>query len=276
MPTPSQGSSRKKSSVPDIDWKANNGALLWQLIGELEKPENFRVLFGKRDKNENTSGDRKITVYKRVAQAILPDGYAAHPNISRSPDVGKKSEVELKLVKCGFKVFFRNKQVRSKLELQLELRGSGGGRLELGWQRALVYRRLPFGFPQGNAGNKERVPSLSEDVWGNTEHLDKSVMVSVVLYRVFRRARSTDISKSRRLQSSWRSSGGICIAVTSVQALTAHDVRRRGDRAAWDKGSTLVMDGLNGTPCGVYGRSLSSPLGAYFLQPAELQLELQL
>ncbi|KAI0724894.1 hypothetical protein C8Q72DRAFT_936863, partial [Fomitopsis betulina] len=48
----SQGSSRKKSSVPDIDWKANNGALLWQLIGELEKPENFRVLFGKRDKNE--------------------------------------------------------------------------------------------------------------------------------------------------------------------------------------------------------------------------------
>ncbi|KAI0732125.1 hypothetical protein C8Q72DRAFT_774919 [Fomitopsis betulina] len=52
MPTPSQGSSRKKSSVPDIDWKANNGALLWQLIGELEKPENFRVLFGKRDKNE--------------------------------------------------------------------------------------------------------------------------------------------------------------------------------------------------------------------------------
>jgi hypothetical protein len=38
--------------VPVIDWSGNNGALIWQLITELEKPENFKVFLGKRDKHE--------------------------------------------------------------------------------------------------------------------------------------------------------------------------------------------------------------------------------
>ena len=43
---------KTKSNVPDIDWKANNGHLLWRIIEEAEKPANFNVLFEKKEKGE--------------------------------------------------------------------------------------------------------------------------------------------------------------------------------------------------------------------------------
>ena len=47
MPKPST-----KSFIPPISWDADQQALTWALLNELEKQENFKVLFGKRDPKE--------------------------------------------------------------------------------------------------------------------------------------------------------------------------------------------------------------------------------
>ena len=41
-----------KPSIPPIGWDANQQALTWALLNELEKKENFKVLFGKKDLKE--------------------------------------------------------------------------------------------------------------------------------------------------------------------------------------------------------------------------------
>jgi len=43
---------RKISAIGTISWGANSSALISQLLCEVEKPENFKVLFGKKDKHE--------------------------------------------------------------------------------------------------------------------------------------------------------------------------------------------------------------------------------
>ena len=43
---------RSKSALPSINWTADDSALLWSLISEMEKKENTKVLFGKKEKNE--------------------------------------------------------------------------------------------------------------------------------------------------------------------------------------------------------------------------------
>ena len=42
----------KRADLPHVDWQADGQALTWQLVTELEKDENYQVLFGKKDKNE--------------------------------------------------------------------------------------------------------------------------------------------------------------------------------------------------------------------------------
>ncbi|KJA17247.1 hypothetical protein HYPSUDRAFT_106891, partial [Hypholoma sublateritium FD-334 SS-4] len=72
-----------KASEPQIgaiNWTNN---LVWALLGEIEKDNNYRVLFGKRDPSENTSGERKSMVYKRIAQAVLPDLFGINANTIR-------------------------------------------------------------------------------------------------------------------------------------------------------------------------------------------------
>lgn len=61
------------ANLPDVPWAANHETLTWALLTELEKPENNRVLFGKTSKKENTSGDNKAAVCRRIAKAIIPD-----------------------------------------------------------------------------------------------------------------------------------------------------------------------------------------------------------
>ena len=46
--TASQGSQR----LPEIPWAQNDGRLVWSLISEMERPENFKVLLGKKDNKE--------------------------------------------------------------------------------------------------------------------------------------------------------------------------------------------------------------------------------
>jgi hypothetical protein len=46
---------RKTSALGPITWGANSSFLIHQLLCEVEKPENFKVLFGKKDKHEVSS-----------------------------------------------------------------------------------------------------------------------------------------------------------------------------------------------------------------------------
>ncbi|KAJ6600082.1 hypothetical protein B0H10DRAFT_2231118 [Mycena sp. CBHHK59/15] len=67
--------------LAQITWATDEGALTWILLEKLQKKENFVVLFGKQDPKENTSGDRKMTVYERIAQEMFPEEYKDHSMI---------------------------------------------------------------------------------------------------------------------------------------------------------------------------------------------------
>ena len=41
-----------KSRIPDINWSANKSSLIWALLAQIEKDENYRVLYGKKDVSE--------------------------------------------------------------------------------------------------------------------------------------------------------------------------------------------------------------------------------
>jgi hypothetical protein len=43
---------RKVSNIPPLPWTAERSKLVWTLLTEVEKAENFKVLFGKRTKGE--------------------------------------------------------------------------------------------------------------------------------------------------------------------------------------------------------------------------------
>jgi hypothetical protein len=43
---------RKQSNLPDFPWTADKNKLVWDLITEMEKPDNSKVLFGKKEKGE--------------------------------------------------------------------------------------------------------------------------------------------------------------------------------------------------------------------------------
>jgi hypothetical protein len=43
---------RKVSNIPPLPWAAEQSKLIWALLTEVEKTENFKVLFGKRTKGE--------------------------------------------------------------------------------------------------------------------------------------------------------------------------------------------------------------------------------
>ena len=39
----------EKPRIPEINWSAHNSSAVWALLAEIEKKENYRVLFGKKD-----------------------------------------------------------------------------------------------------------------------------------------------------------------------------------------------------------------------------------
>ncbi|KAF9232442.1 hypothetical protein BU15DRAFT_55018 [Melanogaster broomeanus] len=64
------------AALPPIAWDANNHALVWQLIMEITKPQNLKVLCGKLTKHENTSGETKASVFRRIGSVLLPELHA--------------------------------------------------------------------------------------------------------------------------------------------------------------------------------------------------------
>ncbi|KAF8577567.1 hypothetical protein K439DRAFT_1364451, partial [Ramaria rubella] len=68
----------KVSGIPtSLLWAANNSAKTLQLIEEIGKLENFKILFGKKDKKENTSGESKTKGFNHIGGNIWPE-YTVH------------------------------------------------------------------------------------------------------------------------------------------------------------------------------------------------------
>ncbi|KAF8870796.1 hypothetical protein CPB84DRAFT_1801536 [Gymnopilus junonius] len=88
-----------KPSIPPIQWAANDHNLVWLLLAEIGKLKNFRVLFGKTDADnmkhpviQNTSGESKIAVCKRIGQVLLPHLFLEHATVVREHIRGKINE----------------------------------------------------------------------------------------------------------------------------------------------------------------------------------------
>ncbi|KAJ7465213.1 hypothetical protein FB451DRAFT_1370083 [Mycena latifolia] len=75
---------KKKLNLPDFSWGTDNGKLIWALLDKMEKPENKKVFFGKKDKHEvtqNISADTKTTtVFKCIGSksptALMPSTFS--------------------------------------------------------------------------------------------------------------------------------------------------------------------------------------------------------
>ncbi|KIM67989.1 hypothetical protein SCLCIDRAFT_106838, partial [Scleroderma citrinum Foug A] len=63
---------KAKAVLPSIAWDADDNALVWQLIAEITKPANLKVLCGKT-KHENTSGETKASVFRWIGSILLPE-----------------------------------------------------------------------------------------------------------------------------------------------------------------------------------------------------------
>ncbi|KAF8152528.1 hypothetical protein B0H34DRAFT_120095 [Crassisporium funariophilum] len=72
---------KSRTKIPDIPWADNENPLTWALLTELKVDKNYKVIFGKKDKNKNTSGERKVTVFKRIGEKILPELFAVDPTV---------------------------------------------------------------------------------------------------------------------------------------------------------------------------------------------------
>ncbi|KAG1823183.1 hypothetical protein EV424DRAFT_1397173 [Suillus variegatus] len=71
--------SKKIQNLPDIQWNENEHSRVWKLIAEISAKANYKVLFGKKDQHENTSGETKASVYKRIGAIVLPECYEIDP-----------------------------------------------------------------------------------------------------------------------------------------------------------------------------------------------------
>ncbi|KAI6155997.1 hypothetical protein BKA82DRAFT_4011369 [Pisolithus tinctorius] len=57
--------------IPTVSWSTGT---IWQLVSEIEKPANLKVLFGiKENSNDRKTGDYKVGVYQAIAQAFIPE-----------------------------------------------------------------------------------------------------------------------------------------------------------------------------------------------------------
>ena len=78
MPRPAADKPDKatKSRIPDINWSANKSSLIWALLAQIEKDENYRVLYGKKDVSEVSisisSARKRVTWPVNRTQVVKP------------------------------------------------------------------------------------------------------------------------------------------------------------------------------------------------------------
>ncbi|KAG1729307.1 uncharacterized protein EDB91DRAFT_1253050 [Suillus paluster] len=70
---------KKTQNLPNIHWNENEHSHVWKLIVEISAKANYKVLFGKKDQHENTSGKTKASIYKRIGAIVLPECYEIDP-----------------------------------------------------------------------------------------------------------------------------------------------------------------------------------------------------
>ncbi|KAJ7301738.1 hypothetical protein DFH08DRAFT_96508 [Mycena albidolilacea] len=77
-----------------VAWSANEGALIWALLDEMQVKDNRLVLFGKNPgTTEGTKGDSKTAVYKRIGSKILPELFENSPNALGKRVKGKAEDL---------------------------------------------------------------------------------------------------------------------------------------------------------------------------------------
>ncbi|KAJ7780507.1 hypothetical protein DFH07DRAFT_792485 [Mycena maculata] len=108
---PKTATKKAKAAVePDlgtIPWAYNEGALIWLLLDQLQVPDNRLVLFGKKPgTTENTKGDSKIIVYKRIGEVILSELYKTSPNT-----LGKRVKAKAEDLVKSYKTHAKKLQV---------------------------------------------------------------------------------------------------------------------------------------------------------------------
>ena len=98
-----------KSAILAIQWTANNHNLICKLLDEMGRLENFSVLFGRTDSVEvskflphnqpqslitpqNTTGDSKIKVCKRIGEVLFPALFPDHATVVGERIRGKINE----------------------------------------------------------------------------------------------------------------------------------------------------------------------------------------
>lgn len=84
---PRKQKKQDKPAIPTIQWSGDNYSLTWRLIGLVEEPENRKVLVGKSkdevsrlsvvrtsgtDLIQNSSGENRARIYKRIAEKLFP------------------------------------------------------------------------------------------------------------------------------------------------------------------------------------------------------------
>ncbi|KAF8550720.1 hypothetical protein OG21DRAFT_1524944 [Imleria badia] len=93
--------------IPDVQWSDN---MIWQLINQIERNENWIVLLGsdsvagkaeeerRLTECQKTSGDSKVAVYQRIGAAVLPT-YHTINTVATGDQVKRKYEHLLKKYK---------------------------------------------------------------------------------------------------------------------------------------------------------------------------------
>ncbi|KAG9225547.1 hypothetical protein PLEOSDRAFT_1109809 [Pleurotus ostreatus PC15] len=71
--------------------------LTFALISQMEKPENFRVLFGKQDKDDRTGKESKTKIHQSIARELFPQ-YAGNPKFVKTLGEHVKGKIEQGLV----------------------------------------------------------------------------------------------------------------------------------------------------------------------------------
>ncbi|KAG2131170.1 hypothetical protein BD769DRAFT_1307439, partial [Suillus cothurnatus] len=84
--------------LPDIPWNKNEHLPMWKLIVEISTKANYKVLFGKKNQHENTSGETKASVYKHIGAVILPECYKIDPTAT-GDHIKSKLELLTKIYK---------------------------------------------------------------------------------------------------------------------------------------------------------------------------------
>ncbi|KAI6006652.1 hypothetical protein F5J12DRAFT_720752 [Pisolithus orientalis] len=88
---------KPKVTLPPITWDANDHTLVWQLILEITKPQNLKVLCGK-SKHKNTSGKMKASIFWHIGSVLLPELYSMDAAATRD-QIKHKYEGLVKLYK---------------------------------------------------------------------------------------------------------------------------------------------------------------------------------